>query len=188
MARVTIQANQEILKASIEEAEKDGPLSNLSVLWKATEIIYRRKMVEIGGNCDKITPAVIMLRTLDFKIPYKTIAGKKGRQIGSGPILSSDGQRPIHVPRSEKMKEFDTFAKMRISLPVKYHNLVNLAEKGSLKAAIKLKCLDCSCYQPTEIKYCTITGCSLFPHRPFKNSGQNITSNEEEVLNESQSE
>jgi hypothetical protein len=31
--------------------------------------------------------------------------------------------------------------------------------------AIRAKCLDCSCYQPKEIRECPITKCALWPYR-----------------------
>lgn len=34
-----------------------------------------------------------------------------------------------------------------------------------MKKAIREKCLECTCNQPNEVKYCTITDCALFPYR-----------------------
>ncbi len=31
--------------------------------------------------------------------------------------------------------------------------------------AIRAKCLDCSCYQPREVKECRVTSCALWPYR-----------------------
>jgi hypothetical protein len=31
--------------------------------------------------------------------------------------------------------------------------------------AIRAKCLDCSCYQPKEVRECHITTCALWPYR-----------------------
>ena len=31
--------------------------------------------------------------------------------------------------------------------------------------AIRLKCLDCTCHQETEIRECTIKTCALWPYR-----------------------
>jgi hypothetical protein len=39
-------------------------------------------------------------------------------------------------------------------------------------SVIRAKCLDCCCYQPSEIRKCTATGCALWPYRmgtnPFR--------------------
>lgn len=31
--------------------------------------------------------------------------------------------------------------------------------------AIRKKCLDCSCFQPKEVRECTVISCSLYPYR-----------------------
>ncbi len=35
--------------------------------------------------------------------------------------------------------------------------------------AIRAKCMDCTCNQPSEIRECTITSCALHPFRMGKN-------------------
>jgi hypothetical protein len=34
--------------------------------------------------------------------------------------------------------------------------------------AIRAKCLDCSCYQPKEVRLCTVMNCPLWPFRMGK--------------------
>ena len=34
--------------------------------------------------------------------------------------------------------------------------------------AMRQKCLDCSCYQPKEVRECTILNCALYPYRMGK--------------------
>ena len=57
---------------------------------------------------------------------------------------------------------------MRKQTPERYRPLVNRAERGSMRAALALKCLDCSCWQVPEIKECAITHCPLYPYRPYQ--------------------
>ena len=40
-------------------------------------------------------------------------------------------------------------------------------KKRSLAAAVKSKCLDCSCWQSVEIKNCQCVACPLFEVRPY---------------------
>ncbi len=51
-------------------------------------------------------------------------------------------------------------------------------EKKPMLKVIREKCLDCCCEQPSEVRLCTCTDCSLWPYRmgknPFSNSGGNI--------------
>jgi hypothetical protein len=35
--------------------------------------------------------------------------------------------------------------------------------------AIRAKCLDCTCYQPAEVRLCPVTACSLWPFRFGRN-------------------
>lgn len=41
----------------------------------------------------------------------------------------------------------------------------------TLKEAIFMKCLDCTCCQPTEILLCEIPGCPLWENRPKVKKG-----------------
>ena len=38
-------------------------------------------------------------------------------------------------------------------------------KKVTRAKAIRLKCLDCSCYQYKEVGLCTVTDCPLWPYR-----------------------
>jgi hypothetical protein len=41
--------------------------------------------------------------------------------------------------------------------------------------AIRIKCIDCCCHQPSEIKNCEITTCPIWPYRmgkPLKRRGR----------------
>jgi hypothetical protein len=40
-----------------------------------------------------------------------------------------------------------------------------MTTKADILRAIRQKCLDCSCHQPSEVRDCRITGCSLWPFR-----------------------
>ena len=46
------------------------------------------------------------------------------------------------------------------------------AMKGrSLRAAVNAKCLDCSCWQRTEVRDCPVVNCPLYPYRPYQAKG-----------------
>ena len=40
-----------------------------------------------------------------------------------------------------------------------------MTTKAEILHAIRQKCLDCSCYQPSEVRECRLTACSLWPFR-----------------------
>jgi len=51
--------------------------------------------------------------------------------------------------------------------------------------AIRAKCLDCSCYQPKEVRLCTVKACPLYPFRmgkrPEKEPPQELTAVNDEA-------
>jgi hypothetical protein len=40
-----------------------------------------------------------------------------------------------------------------------------MTTKAAILQAIRGKCLDCCCYQPSEVRECTVTTCNLWPFR-----------------------
>lgn len=40
-----------------------------------------------------------------------------------------------------------------------------MTTKAALLRAVRAKCLDCSCYQPSEVRLCPVTRCALWPFR-----------------------
>ena len=40
-----------------------------------------------------------------------------------------------------------------------------MTTKAQILRAIREKCLDCSVYQPTEVRLCTVYKCALYPLR-----------------------
>jgi hypothetical protein len=40
-----------------------------------------------------------------------------------------------------------------------------MTTKAEVLHAIREKCLDCSCYQPGEVRRCVVTACALWPFR-----------------------
>lgn len=40
-----------------------------------------------------------------------------------------------------------------------------MTTKSDLLKAIRARCLDCSCYQPSEVAHCPARDCALWPYR-----------------------
>ena len=57
---------------------------------------------------------------------------------------------------------------LRSNTPAKFQPLVDQIEAGSLRSAVKLKCLECSSYQVEEIRLCTVWACPLHSVRPYQ--------------------
>jgi hypothetical protein len=169
VAKPSTPVDRAKLEAALREAEKDGPLANLTKLWEAAAAIYNK-----NPGVTPITFSVVLLRAKEWNIQVKTQPGRKGGPMSEehkAALLAGRGQRK---PRAEKMKDFaSTFDALRRDLNAhvdtrRFLPVVDAAEKGSLTAAVKLKCLDCCNWQTGEIKLCTANDCSLFPHRPYK--------------------
>jgi SNF2 family DNA or RNA helicase len=70
--------------------------------------------------------------------------------LASGPKKIQEYYR--HVPKSMQMTFLRAHAEKRPSFP----------------KAIKLKCLDCCCWEKEEVKKCTVQQCGLWRLRPYK--------------------
>ena len=40
-----------------------------------------------------------------------------------------------------------------------------MTTKAEILQAVRRKCLDCSCFQPSEIRECPVSTCDLWPYR-----------------------
>jgi hypothetical protein len=167
MAKKSILVDRQKLEAALNMAENNGPLSNLSELWsKATEI-YNRTAEQ------PITHSVVALRVKEWNVVVKTQPGRKGRAMSDEQKAAMQAARGQRRPRSEKMKEFKTFDLLRQEMNLeadkrRFLPVLEAAEKGSMKAAIKLNCLECSNWLTTEVKHCPVEKCAFYPHRPYK--------------------
>ncbi len=167
MARTKLEINKDEFQKVVTDLEAAQTFENPSVLWKAVEATEWAK----GLKPRALTAAVAYVRAKELGIVIKTLPGKRGNPGGGGLV---GGAPRVRVPRSTKMKAFgETFAKMRKETPERFRPLVDKAEKtGSMKACIKLKCLECSAWQPSEVRQCVIIDCPLYPIRPFQGKGK----------------
>jgi hypothetical protein len=88
----------------------------------------------------------------------KVTPASSGASGGTIPRGASEGQGKKRIP----------LPVLRAEAPARFHHLVDRAEAGSLRAAVTLKCLDCSNWQTEEIRHCTVIDCPLYPVRPYQ--------------------
>lgn len=173
MARAKLEITKKELQKIVDDLEKSQTFATTAELYIAIANTSWAKSLQPRP----LTAQVARLRVMELGVTCKTKPGKRGRQKGQRP------ENITRIPRSQKMKAFATsFQEIRKNAPkIDWAlKLIDAAEKtGSLRAAIKLKCLDCVCWQPIEIKLCTCTGCSLYPHRPYKQKISEEESQEE---------
>jgi hypothetical protein len=61
-----------------------------------------------------------------------------------------------------------TFQLGRFKVPLRFKPLYDRVQTGkSRTAAVKLKCLDCACWQPGEVEKCVAKECPLWLYRPY---------------------
>lgn len=158
MARTEIPVDKDILIQCITEAESNGPLKNESALWNKLSELYK---VKTGVDVEW---GVMRLRVNSWKLDKQTKKGKRGRQS-----LSPEQKVAMQAGRQNREKGSKaSFDAMYSIYDKKWHPVIKKAEKGNIKARVKLKCLDCSCQQPVEIRLCTLIDCSLHDIRPFQ--------------------
>lgn len=126
--------------------------------------ISRKYCIQEGVT--NVTPSVVYLRIKEWNIQLKTQVARRGRK-GGNPGIGS-------IPRVSRSVKFQSDEKVRISLtilgnitPDRFKPVADRVKKGSMKAAIQLKCLDCCDYQTAEIRNCTCNDCSLWAFRPY---------------------
>lgn len=151
---------------TLENTQPDGKFANRSQLWQVLESTEWAK----SRQPRPLTAQVAMIKAKTFGTLIQTPVGQRGRQKGQGPVNV--------VSRKRKPMADAILTDLRLGIPVsedgknireKYEPVAKRAASGSLKAAIKLKCLDCCAWKQKEVALCTVTDCSLWNFRPYKN-------------------
>lgn len=171
MARQKLNINKDTLQRIVNQLEATQTFQNPSYLWKAIE------STEWAKNLDPrpLTANVAYLRAKELGIIFNTKAGKRGGTMTKERVAKMQSGRKGR-PRSIKMTVFaSTFSEMRATYPSAFLPLISRAEKGSLKAALNLKCLECCSFQRVEVRNCQCPGCALYPHRSGAAELSNLT-------------
>ena len=156
--RKKIRVDKGEFQRVVEQLESQRTFTNPSELWQAVADTDWAKQQQPRP----LTAAVAYLRAREFGIVTKTQPGKRG--LTRERLAGIPRKRR---PRAEKMAVYGTtFAQMRSEYPKVFLPIIDRAEKGSFRAAITLKCLECSGFVRAEARQCTVTNCSLYPHRP----------------------
>lgn len=170
--RSSIAVDRSLLEKTIIDLEANQEFKNLSHLYIAVADEYNKQ-----SNA-KITNAIVYLRVKEWEIPVRTAKGKIGAPKGHNPSINRKS-------RSEKFSKDPKFAsvfkELRQSLirndAQRFLPLVDRIEKGSMKAAVQLHCLDCCAFQTKEVRNCTAFICPQWAFRPY----QKITEEQLEV-------
>lgn len=152
--RKAIEVTPFELQVALSALEATNTFPNRSALWVALEESEWAKT----RTPRPLSSQTAMVMATKNNLNINTPVGKRGKEKGCGPVIQVN-----------KRKEFPEIAAkaMRRLFPLKMKT-VDKAIKGSFKAAIKLKCLDCTCGDIVEIRQCEIVECSLWAFRPYK--------------------
>jgi len=73
--------------------------------------------------------------------------------------LSEEGLSQNQLEMIERVKRY---------IPSVIKAFLRAFHRKSMAAAVKAKCIDCSCYQKVKVAECQISGCSLWRYRPYQ--------------------
>lgn len=158
--RTKTQVDKVALLAAIKEVESKSAFNTRQALAEAVVETNWAK------SQPKVTPSVVLLRIAEFNLDseIKTKKGKRGRQAG---VALSAVQKTAMQAGRQKVKG-KILSELRRGVPLSKLSLVEKGESGSVKALVKLKCLDCSGYITNEVKHCTVLSCPLYSIRPYQ--------------------
>lgn len=136
----------------VDTLESNHTFANKGELWDAVEQTeWAKKQMR------PLKAQVAYNRARELGITTKTKAGRK-----------EDFKRtyePKVVDQQAAQAVLDTF-------PEPIQRTIKKIKKGSLRAAIKAKCLDCSGLSKKEVRVCPVTNCPLWLVRPFQNKSK----------------
>lgn len=157
--RKAVQVDTNELQEQIKQLEIANKFENRTQLWTALEVTSWAKNqipVPLRGQ-------MAMLKAKEFNLIISTPVGRRGQLKGYKPtgggrkkrVLSTVSVQAVTstVPNDQRKKLEKTLSKLAT---------------GSMRAAVKLKCLDCTNWCPGEVALCEMQDCSLWNFRPYK--------------------
>ena len=155
--RKPIELDKTEFQAVVTAVEQGStPPRTRSELWQAVASTDWAK----GRSPRPLTAQVAMMKADEMGLVIVTPKGKRGR---------TKGEKPLNGGRKKKV--FSTTL-MQAAIPseerIKLEKAIAKAGNGSLKACIKLKCLDCTNWEKKEVALCQATECPLWNVRPYK--------------------
>lgn len=157
--RKPIEINREEFQVVIRELEEKNVFPNRSALWAVLEHTEWART----RSPRPLTAQVAMMKAEEFGLEIKTEKGKRGRTKGEKPPASSGRRKKsFSLPMLESGVPVEEREKLAKTL--------EKAANGSLKARIKLNCLNCTNWQPVEVRMCEARNCPMWDVRPYKDA------------------
>ncbi len=147
-------------------------------LWEAVALAYASQK-----QLASVSPVWVYLRVEELGLKVKTPKGKKGRVAGSSPVIGERTTRGEKFAKDNGAVAF--FARMEGIIKKeqkgRFLPLLEKARGGSVKALVKLKCLDCANWQTNEVKHCQCLDCPLLIIRPYQTTKEEVEDGDSEV-------
>lgn len=168
MAKTVTPVVESSMKTAIFNVENDGPLATQAILYEKVAAEYKR-LVPVQDR--EVTANVVIGWIKRNNFPIKTQPGKRGS--GLKPCQPGETRNFTRTTRAEKFAKdpeiINHLESLKVKVPERYVSLTDKIAEGSLKAALKLKCLECCNYQREEIRECRCKGrCAVWHLRPFQ--------------------
>ena len=155
--RKPIEINKVEFQACVSEIEGKNTFSNRTELWEAVEASDWAKTREPRP----LTSQVALLKAEELGLEIKTVKGKRGKTKGCGPVSVGGRKKKVFSPVNIR-------SGIPLDMRASLEKAVQRAANGSLKARIKLMCMDCTNWQKKEIALCENIQCPMHDVRPYK--------------------
>ena len=156
MGKKKIDVNKKKLERIVHSLEKTNPIIGITEFCQLAAKNYAE---------DGVTDGIINLRLKEFDIRPNITKPKRRNN------LPQNRQYIKRTTRKEKFSNKEStgiLVQLKKEVPFEYEETVRKLQNGSMIAAIKLKCAECSDYNKSEIKHCPIKTCGLYLFRPYK--------------------
>jgi hypothetical protein len=162
---------KEQLIEAVAQIEANGPLPSRQAVWMAVADTPTAREAGLTANALK---ARARKWGIDLRTPpnpgaarRKTLMEKSPVQAAPGSSESNPGSISVGGNADGKKKRYSLPA-LREVTPPRWHHLVDRAERGSVKAMIRLACGDCVAWELKEARECELLTCPLHAVNPWR--------------------
>ena len=162
MGRAKLLIDKVELQKAIDELESNTTFNNRNELYTAlAQTDWAKGIKNSCGVVNGVNPASINQRVNEFKLTLKTPVGKRGRVKGAK-VTGTKVSRSVKIQNNSSI--LASIKAIRESSPKTsvVTNCVDGLEKGSMRSAIRLKCMECNAFTGGHTK-CEINDCALYP-------------------------
>lgn len=167
MGRAAKIIDKDKLEAIIVKLESENTYTTRSQLF--TEVA--EKYSDLHGV--SFSNACAAQRAKQFGIEIKTQMGERGLHLkgGNADALKKWRETGEVQDKKPKIKSPDFLPYWAKEDGGKFLKIAKSAQRGSVKAKIKLKCIECAGGLTKEVALCEITTCPLWDIRPYQSKG-----------------